>query len=156
MSIHLPATDVGNDLIHKSHNAIVPYPTMQHFVTHVHISVTKQCILGYFLCILGLVKWVHYPTTEVTCSFLNSCNNFNLTQLQLHNSILRIYIYIYIYIYWTANINALFSWNLIKNTHLGYEIHCLLYKCIHPAILWLETVFHTKPENIKLFMYTCI
>ena len=39
------------DLLHKSHNAPVPYPTMPHFVTemctHVHISVTKWCIMGY-------------------------------------------------------------------------------------------------------------
>ena len=38
-------------LLHKSHNAPVPYPTIQHFVTemctHVHISVTKWCIMGY-------------------------------------------------------------------------------------------------------------
>ena len=39
------------DLLHKSHNAPVPYPTMHHFVTEmctcVHISVTKWCIAGY-------------------------------------------------------------------------------------------------------------
>ena len=39
------------DQSHKSHNATVPCPTMLHFVTemctHVHISVTKWCIVGY-------------------------------------------------------------------------------------------------------------
>ena len=39
------------DPSHKSQNASVPYPTMHHFVTemftHVHISVTKCCIVGY-------------------------------------------------------------------------------------------------------------
>ena len=39
------------DLLHKSHNTSVPYPTMHHFVTEmctcVHISVTKWCIVGY-------------------------------------------------------------------------------------------------------------
>ena len=43
------------DLIHKSHNAPVPNPTMHHFVTemasfcnrNVFISVTKWCIVGY-------------------------------------------------------------------------------------------------------------
>ena len=39
------------DPSHKSHNASVPHPTMQHFVTEmckcVHISVTKCCIVGY-------------------------------------------------------------------------------------------------------------
>ena len=39
------------DQLHTSHNAPVPYPTMHHFVTemctHVHISVTKWCIVGY-------------------------------------------------------------------------------------------------------------
>ena len=38
-------------LLHKSHNAAVPYPTMHHFVTEmctcVHISVTKWCFVGY-------------------------------------------------------------------------------------------------------------
>ena len=39
------------DLLHKSHNALVPYPTMHHFMTAmcicVHISVTKWCIMGF-------------------------------------------------------------------------------------------------------------
>ena len=39
------------DLLHKSHNTPVPYPTMYHFVTEmctgVHISVTKWCIVRY-------------------------------------------------------------------------------------------------------------
>ena len=39
------------DPFHKSQNASVPYPTMQHFLTEmctcVHISVTKWCIEGY-------------------------------------------------------------------------------------------------------------
>ena len=41
------------DLLQKSHNAPVPYPTMHHFVTEmctcVHISVTNWCIVGYLL-----------------------------------------------------------------------------------------------------------
>ena len=40
------------DLLHKYHNASVPYPTIHHFVTEmctcVHISVTKWCIVGNF------------------------------------------------------------------------------------------------------------
>ena len=39
------------DQSHKSHNALDKYPTMHHFVTemctHVHISVTKWCIVVY-------------------------------------------------------------------------------------------------------------
>ena len=39
------------DLLHNSHNAPVPYPTMHYFVTEMctggHISVTKWCIVGY-------------------------------------------------------------------------------------------------------------
>ena len=39
------------DPSHKSHNASDKYPTMHHIVTemctHVHISVTKWCIVGY-------------------------------------------------------------------------------------------------------------
>ena len=52
------------DLIHKPHNAPVPYPIMHHFVTEmcrcVHISVTKWCIMGYLLCIVGFVRWVYW------------------------------------------------------------------------------------------------
>ena len=43
--------DVIIDLIHKSHNAQVPHPTMHHFVTEmctcVHFSVAKWCIVGH-------------------------------------------------------------------------------------------------------------
>ena len=44
--------NTGTDLLHKSHSAPVPYPTMHfYFVTkmctHVHISDTKWCIVGY-------------------------------------------------------------------------------------------------------------
>ena len=39
------------DPSHKSHNASDKYPMMYHYVTemctHVHISVTKWCIVGY-------------------------------------------------------------------------------------------------------------
>ena len=52
--IHVMASQITGfpiDPSHKSQNASVPYPTMQHFVTemctHVHISVTKWCIVGY-------------------------------------------------------------------------------------------------------------
>ena len=42
---------IGIDPSHKSHNALDRYPTVQHFVTemctHVHISVTKCCIVGH-------------------------------------------------------------------------------------------------------------
>ena len=53
-------TDFGC-LLHKSHNAIVPYHTMHHFVkemwTCVHISVTKWCLLGHMSnCIVGFVR----------------------------------------------------------------------------------------------------
>ena len=39
------------NLLHESHNALVPYPTMHHFVTEictcVHISVTKWSVVGH-------------------------------------------------------------------------------------------------------------
>ena len=42
------------DPFHKSHNALDEYPTMHHFVTemcmHMHISVTKWCIMGLVHC----------------------------------------------------------------------------------------------------------
>ena len=43
-----PYAPIGQ--IHRSYNTLVPHPTMNHFVTemctHVHISVTKWCIVG--------------------------------------------------------------------------------------------------------------
>ena len=49
----LPINIMLIDLLHKSHNAPVPHPTVYHFVTEmrlsVHIYVTKRCIVGY-LC----------------------------------------------------------------------------------------------------------
>ena len=48
---HISTHDIAICPSHKSHNAPDKYPTMDHFVTemytHVHISVTKWCILGY-------------------------------------------------------------------------------------------------------------
>ena len=45
--VHMNSIDPS----HKSKNASVPYPTMQHYVTEmctcVHIYVTKWCIVGY-------------------------------------------------------------------------------------------------------------
>ena len=58
----------------QSHNALNTYPTMHHFVTemctHVHISDTKWCIVGYRnWCIVGFVQQVPlrtcYDTTAV-------------------------------------------------------------------------------------------
>ena len=55
------------DPSHKSQNASMPYPTMHHFVTemctHVHISVTKWCIVGYLFDALwdlwdGCIQWL--------------------------------------------------------------------------------------------------
>ena len=61
------------DLLHKSHNAPVPYPTMHRFVaemcTCVHISVTKWCIVRYVLCIVGFEIWASLglksPTSQL-------------------------------------------------------------------------------------------
>ena len=51
------------DLLHKGHNAPVPYPAMHHFeteiCTYVHITCTKRCAVGYVWCIEAFVKWVH-------------------------------------------------------------------------------------------------
>ena len=58
------------DLLHNSHNAPVPYPTMHFFVTEmctgVHISVTKWCIVGYLYNALwdmwdGFIFFYHFP-----------------------------------------------------------------------------------------------
>ena len=55
------------DPSNKSHNVLGKYPTMHHFVTemctHVHISVTKWCIVGYLPNTLwdlldGSISWL--------------------------------------------------------------------------------------------------
>ena len=56
------------DLLHKSRNGPVPYPTMHHFETEmctcVHISVTKWCIVGNCgICEMGLLGWTFIPET---------------------------------------------------------------------------------------------
>ena len=47
------------DQSYKSQHALDTYPTMHHYVTemctHVHISVTKLCIVIWDLCIMGIV-----------------------------------------------------------------------------------------------------
>ena len=51
------------DPSHKSHNALENYPTMHNFVTemctHVHISVTNWCIVGYGTGALWDTELVH-------------------------------------------------------------------------------------------------
>ena len=55
---------VPERVILGSDTGIVPNPTMHHIVTemctYVHISVTKWCIVGYFVWrIVGFVRWVY-------------------------------------------------------------------------------------------------
>ena len=70
------------DQLHKPRNVPVPYPTMHHFVTemctHVHISVTKWCIVGYLSDALWelwggsiwiVVQWkIDNVTTKLICN----------------------------------------------------------------------------------------
>ena len=87
-----PAIDVINpsrDPIHKSHKASDKYPPMHHFVTemctHVHISVTKWCIVGYRRRVLWeLWDWSIGHTNPMLTSFLRyKCTGdplYNLTK----------------------------------------------------------------------------
>ena len=65
------------DLLHKSHNAPVAYPTMHHFVTGmcthtcVHISVTKVHWGLFVKYIVGFMIWV-YRRHANSCAF-NFC-----------------------------------------------------------------------------------
>ena len=60
------------DPFHQSQNASEKYPRMHHFVTemctHVHISVTKCCIVGYGTIALWDL-WTRSTTGDVSCSF---------------------------------------------------------------------------------------
>ena len=59
------------DLSHKPYNVPLPYHTIHRFVTetyaHVHIFVTKWCIVGYLFYILRFVRWIN-----ILCSLLSS------------------------------------------------------------------------------------
>ena len=70
---HLASMDWANStvLIHKSHNAPVPYPTMHHFGTEmcthfcyriVHCGTPAWCIVGF-------VRWVYCKTRRETFEF---------------------------------------------------------------------------------------
>ena len=77
VAILMKKVRVTIDQSHKSHNASVPYPTMQHFVTEmctcVHISVTKWCIVGYLSDALWDLwdvsigpHYIHFPASLVS------------------------------------------------------------------------------------------
>ena len=78
------------DPFHISHNAPVPYPIIHHFVaemcTHVHISVTKGCIVGYLSDALwdlwnGSVKLIWPPIIlRSTISLHSHCTICNHIQ----------------------------------------------------------------------------
>ena len=75
--------------LHKSHNAPVPYPTLQYFATEmctcVHISVTKWCIVGYLMhCGICKISKTIYgpcitlPTDSIAATTLGLCNSLLL------------------------------------------------------------------------------
>ena len=88
LQIHHEAMLVGFvyliDPSHKSHSASDKYPTMHHFVkqmcTHLHISVTKWCIVGYGTDALwDIWDWsIAKPHTcqgrYGNCSYTEECN----------------------------------------------------------------------------------
>ena len=97
-------TETAINLSLESHNAPVPYPTKHHFVTelctHVHISVTQRCIVGYAtsalwdLCSKSIIQdndfsamanvdaWCHadalvpYTSWSSATFFVNGCLSF--------------------------------------------------------------------------------
>ena len=69
-------------MLHKSHNAPVPYPTMHHFVTEMcpcaHISVTKWCIprfgsMHYGIRGMGLLCFREVVNSHVMCLSWRIC-----------------------------------------------------------------------------------
>ena len=83
-------THIPNSMIyhrypsHKSHNASDKYPTMHHFVTemctHVHISVTKGCIVGH-----GTGALWDLCNRSIVSSLPQSCRiEFPGNQMRLH------------------------------------------------------------------------
>ena len=58
------------DPSNKFHNALDEYPTMHHFATqmctHVHISVTKWCIVGYLCNAFGVYSTGAWVTKKIS------------------------------------------------------------------------------------------
>ena len=72
------------DQSHKSHNVLIPYPTMHHFVTEMctcaHISVTKWRIVGYLPD--SLWELWNWSIKWIMCLAFNTCH-FSSRQGQL-------------------------------------------------------------------------
>ena len=114
------------DPFHKSQNASDKYPTVHQFVAemcaHVHISVTKLCILGNDWCIVGFVRHVFSQGTQES-----AC----LTQL---------YMISYNGLTWQEH-PCLFSdnyiWFLIMAWH-DKSIHVCSHTIIYDFLWWLD------------------
>ena len=76
------------DLLHKSHNAPFPYSRTHRFVTETcicaHISVTKWCIVGYFVMHCGIREVNLFKPTFYTAVLYNVVSKF-ITLLWRHN-----------------------------------------------------------------------
>ena len=76
------------DPSHRSHNVLDQYPTMHHFVTemctHVHISVTKWCIVGYGIGAWDLHYWSSVQGTHHCISF--TAQNLNNMMASWHGN----------------------------------------------------------------------
>ena len=84
------------DPSHKSHNALNKYPIMHYFVTemctHVYISVTKWCIVGYgngalwicATCLLACVLWTAVLLAQPVCINVNGLERPPLGAVHRH------------------------------------------------------------------------
>ena len=63
--------DIPVDLFLKSHNVLEKWPTMHYFITemckHVHISVTKWCIVGLWDWYIFRIWWYHKKQMGIIC-----------------------------------------------------------------------------------------
>ena len=106
------------DPSHKSHNALNKYPTMHHFVTemcrHLHIFVTKWCIVGHGIGALWDLCNRSLAPVPVKCPEKELCHSGWLYLGQISPSGLQSWNVCHVDFCWNCNKAFLNSW-ILKN-----------------------------------------
>ena len=72
------------DLIHKSHDAPAPYPTMNHFVTEM-CMLLNGALWDFAHCIVGFVRWVNSLIANGLTRYKNQGINSHCTDIAIRD-----------------------------------------------------------------------
>ena len=123
------------DPSHKPHNASDQYPIMHCFVTemctHVHISVTKWCIVGQDNCIVGFLRMVYFvsTTTELSGPVCLSFHQDGKTDRQDHPAVLW-YIHYHFSLHLCSNVVWMSTWKVLMWLMWHYGLCCHVLRCV--------------------------